>query len=348
MALQGNFATKIQAVVTDLTSAEMVNINKAIYTDVFGITDFTSAHTFIPNVRQGSVIPIVNDDADFGAYPKGDARSCAMNNGTLNEVYDAKVWDLVELNSRYAICLKSLEEDFLVFWNKQKLVLEDPTQQPEWGDYVDFLTNKAVRDLKAAQWRQGYMGDTANASALVNGANGFFAQAEAMNGLKIDITKAGLAPTGEELYKALREGYEAVALEAWFDESTAIIKMTKTMAFTIVNFLNSLSDASQYDVTILNPNAIVAGRKFSIDGLHIFGLKVEVHSEIDRSMSAIGEANKFKAIIARKSNLLVGAPSLDKVEQLDIFYDRKDKNIYIDVATYFGVAIVTSEYVLIG
>ncbi len=348
MALMGNFATKIQAVVTDLTSAELVNINKAIYTDVFGVADFVGAHTFIPNVRQGSVIPIVHDDADFGAYPKSDARSCAMNNGELKEVYDAKVWDLVELNSRYSLCLKSLEEDFLVFWNKRKLVLEDPTQEAEWGDYIDFLTNKAVKDLKAAQWRQGYLGDTANASALVNGANGFFSQAEAMNGVKIDITKAGATPTGEEIYKTLKEAYEAVALEAWFDESTAIIKMTKTMAFTLVNFLNTLSDASQYDVTILNPNAIVAGRKFSIDGLHIFGIKVEVHSEIDRSMTAIGEADKFKALITRKSNLLVGAPSMDKVEQLDIFYDRKDKNIYIDVATYFGVALATNEYALIG
>lgn len=89
MALMGNFATKIQAVVTDLTSAELVNINKAIYTDVFGVADFVGAHTFIPNVRQGSVIPIVHDDADFGAYPKADARSCAMNNGQINEVYDA-------------------------------------------------------------------------------------------------------------------------------------------------------------------------------------------------------------------------------------------------------------------
>lgn len=344
MALQSNFSAKIKDVVENLTSAQLMNISNALYTDVFGVADFTSAHTFVPGVRQGAVLPIITEDADYGQFSKADARSCAMNDGVLTTEYDNKVWDLVELNARHAICLKNLEEDFLVFWNKHKLVLEDPTQEPEWADFVDYLTDKAVKNLKAAQWRQGYLGDTSHASDLVNGANGFFVQAEAMNGIKVEKTGT---PTGEEIYQALEEAYEAIVMEPWFDASTAVIKMTKRMAQTLVNFLNKTNDINMYDVAIINPSNVVAARKFSVDGLYIFGIKVEAHQEIDRSMAAMGDDETYKAIITRKENLLVGSGSIDKVEQLDLFYDRKDKNIYIDVATYFGVALATSQYALV-
>lgn len=339
-----NFSTAILAVIKDLVSAEDVNINKAIFTEVFGVSDLTGTHTFVPGVRQGSIIPIINNDADYAAYSKADARSCTMNNATVSEDYATKVWDLVELNGRHAICVKSLEENFLLFWGARKVTLQDPTAEPDYNDYLDFLTEKVTKNLKASTWRQAYLGDKAATSNLVNGADGFFAQAEAMNGEKITLT----GETGKDIYDSLREAYEAVSLKAWFDESQVVIKMTKTMAQTLVNFLNSLADASMYNVAVINPDAVVASRKFTVNGLYIFGLKVEAHLEIDRSMDAVAEIDKFKAIIARKSNLLVGAPKVDSLEAFRMFYDNKDNQIYIDVATYFGVAIVTDEYALIS
>ncbi|CAM3233450.1 hypothetical protein [Empedobacter stercoris] len=339
-----DFKTAILAVVKDLVSAEDVNINKAIFTEVFGVSDLTSTHTFVGGVRQGSVIPIINNDADYGAYSKADARACTMNNATITEDYATKVWDLVELNGRHAICVKSLEENFLLFWGSRKATLEDPTAEPDYNDYLDFLTEKVVKNMKASTWRQAYLGDKAHLSDLVNGADGFIAQAEAMNGEKVTLT----GETGQDIYDSLKTAYEAISLKAWFDESQVVIKMTKTMAQTLVNFLNSLADASEYNVAVLNPNAVVASRKFTVAGLYIFGIKVEAHLEIDRSMDAIAEVDKMKAIITRKSNLLVGAPKVDSLDQFRMFYDNKDNQIYIDVATYFGVAIVTDEYALIS
>lgn len=339
-----DFKTAILSVVKDLVSAEDIDINKAIFYEVFGVSDLTSTHTLRTEVRQGSVILIGDNDADYAAYAKADERSCTMNDATIKENYSTKVWDLVELNGRTALCLKSLEENFLMFWGARKLVLEDPTAEPGFKDYLDFLTEKVIRNMKASTWRQAYLGDKAHASNLVNGADGFFTQAEAMNGEKITLT----GETGQEIYDSLRKAYEAISLKAWFDESQVVIKMTKTMAQTLVNFLNSLADASEYNVAVLNPNAVVASRKFTVAGLHIFGIKVEAHLEIDRSLDAISEVDKMKAIITRKSNLLVGTPKVDSLDQFRMFYDNKDNQIYIDVATYFGVAIVTDEYALIS
>lgn len=346
MAL-GTFANKIKAVVTDMTSADQTNINSAIFLDVFGVNDFAGQHTFVP-ARHGSLIPIVSDDTDYNAFSTTDGRSCAMTSETFTEQYDSKKWELTEVGGRYPICLKTLEEDFLVFWNMRKVVLEDPTQEPEYQDYLDFLTNKAVRNLKASMWRVGWLGDkSATGNAKINGINGFLAQAQAGGGVKQTITSAGATPNGLEIYEGLRTAYETASVLPWFDESKVVFKMTKLMAQTLVNYLNKLSDTSEFDVAVILPSEVIKSRKYSVEGLYIFGIKVEAHNEIDQSMNVVAGSNKFQAVLAKKSNLLVGSPSMDKLEQFEMFFDRKDNQIYVDVAGYFGVAIATDEYVYI-
>ena len=343
----GNFATKIKAVVTDLTSADMTNINSAIFVDTFGVSSFADAHTFVP-ARHGSLLPLINDDTDFNAFNTSTGRTCAMTSETLTEKYDSKKWELTEVGGRYGICLKTLEEDFLVFWNTHKIVKEDPTSEPEWSDYIEFLTNKAKRNLSAAHWRVGYLGDkSVTANAKINGLNGFFTQASAGGGIKQTIEFAGVAPTGLEIYNGLKSAYETASETAWFSEDKVVIKMTKKMAQTLVNYLNNLSDTSEYDVAVILPAEAVKSRKYSVNGLHIFGVKVEAHQEIDLSMDVVANSNKYQAVIAKKSNLLVGSPEVDKLEQFDMFYDQKDGQIYVDVLGYFGVAIATDEYVYI-
>lgn len=345
----GTFATKIKAVVNDLTSAEMANINSALFIDTFGVSNFAGAHTFVP-ARHGGLIPIIDNSTDFGAFSTSNGRSCALTSETMVERYDSKKWELTEVGGRYGICLKTLEEDFLVFWNTHKLVKEDPTQEPEWADYIEFLTQRAKNNLTASHWRVGYLGDKSlTTNSKLNGINGFFVQASAGGGVKQTIEHVGATPTGSEIYEGLRTAYESASEQSWFDENEVVIKMTKKMAQTLVNYLNRLSDTSEFDVAVILPNEVVKSRKFSVDGLHIFGIKVEAHSEIDRSMDAVTSPtqNKFQAIIAKKSNLLVGSPEVDKLEQFDMFYDKKDNQIYIDVLGYFGVAIATDEYVYI-
>lgn len=341
------FANSIKAVVENLTTADKVNINQAIYADVFGVTDLTKFHTFVPDVHNGQVVPIITNDVDYGQYPVA-VGGCAMNDGVITENYSTRKWSLVELNARHSYCMKDLDQDFMIFWNQKKLVLENPLDAPDFGDYIDFLTEKATNNLKGAQWRQAYLGDTSSPSNLIKGADGYFAMAEAGAGEKISITKAGAEATAQEVYEAMQKAYDAIVLSAWFDETKAVIKMTRAMAHKLVSYFNSLNDTRAYDVNVIDGEKVTASRRFSIDNFTLFGITVEVHKEIDFSMNAISEANKLKALITTKENMLIGSPSADKIEQLDIFYDQKDKKIYVDVATYFGVALSLDNYALIS
>jgi hypothetical protein len=122
------------------------------------------------------------------------------------------------------------------------------------------------------------------------------------------------------------------------------------MASKLVSFLNTKADLSMYNCDCLNPDAIVAGRRFNVAGLRIFGIPVEAHREIDLSMTAAGKTgnDKFKAILIRKSNLLIGTNTTDKLEGFDIFYDKISRKIYVDSMIYLGVMIPLDEYVYIS
>ena len=86
-----------------------------------------------------------------------------------------------------------------------------------------------------------------------------------------------------------------------------------------------------------------------MEGLRIFGIPVETHREIDLSMTAAGGSgnDKYKILLIRKSNLLVGTNTSDKLEGFDIFFDKLSRKVYIDSMINLGVMIPLDEYVYI-
>lgn len=351
MALQGNFATAVADLVDSLVAADKVNINEAIFQSTFTVGNFAQAHTLLTEIRNGKLQPILSSNDYYGAMPVGTETSCDLNSCDLTPNYSAKEWCLAEYNCRREICMRSFDENFLVFWNMYRQRLEDPTTEPDAQAFLDYITDIIEKQILGTQWRVGYWGDTAETeNDLINGCDGFFVQAEAGSGEKIDLEYVGTEPTAEEIYAGLTEAYEYASTETtWGMEADLVWKMSYAAASKLVSFLNTRADLSLYNCDCVNPDAIVAGRRFSIDGLRIFGIPVEAHREIDLSMTAAGRTgnDKYQILLARKSNLLVGTNTSDKLEGFDIFFDKVSRKIYIDAMIYLGVMIPLDEYVYI-
>lgn len=347
MPLQGNFATTIRDVVDGLTPAANANISEAIFQSTFGVSSFANAHTVMTGVRDGGVIPIVLAGNYYGSMPVGNEKSCSLNSCDTEINYSDKVWGLAEYNCRSEICFRNVDEDFLVFWNGYRQRLDDPLQAPDMAAIIAFITDEIEKKVQGTMWRVGYLGDTESLSNLISGNDGFFVQAEAGNGVKINIDEA--EPTAEEIYEYLTQAYESLADKVWGAETDLVWKMTWAMANKFVTFLNTAADLSLYNCDCINPDALVAGRRFSVEGLRIFGIPVEVHREIDLSMAAISQTNKYQALLIRKSNLLVGTNTTEKMDGFEIFFDRKERKVYIDSIVYLGVSIpLDDEYVYIS
>ena len=351
MAIQGNFATAIGDLVDSLVAADKVNINEAIFQSTFGVGNFVQSHNLITGVRNGKLQPIVLATNKYGSMPVGNELSCDLNSCDFTPDYAAKEWCLAEYNCRRSICMRSFDEEFLIFWNIYRQRLEDPLQEPDAQAFLDYITNIVEEEILGTQWRVGYWGDTANeGNTLISGCDGYFVQAEAGAGEKIDITPAGTTPTPEELYAAFEEAYLFATNETtWGSESDLVWKMSYAMASNFVAFLNTRADLGLYNCDCLSPDSVVAGRRFNVEGLRIFGIPVETHREIDLSMNSAGGTgnDKYKALLIRKSNMLVGTNTQDKLEGFDIFFDKLTRKVYMDSMVYLGVMIPLDEYVYI-
>lgn len=351
MALQGNFATEIGALVDSLVSADKVNINEAIFQETFGVGSLTASHTLVTDRRNGQLQPIILSGDYYGSMPSGDGVDCDLNACDITPAYSSKKWTLGEYNCRLEICMRSFDESFLVFWNVYRQRLEDPTTSPDARAFLDYLTEETEKRIQGTMWRTGYLGDTASANELIDKNDGFFVQAEAGDGEKLNFIAGDITNvTAEEIYEQLKVAYEYATNETvWGGESDLVWKMTFATAAKLVSFLNTRADLSMYNCDCINPDAIVAGRRFSVDGLRIFGIPVEAHREIDKSITATGGdvADKYKVLLTRKQNLLIGTNTTDKLEGFDVFYDKKDRKIYIDSMVYLGSMIPLDEYVYI-
>lgn len=351
MALQGNFATAIGDMVTDLVSADIMNINEAIWQETFGVGSFAQSHTLITNRRNGHKQPIIGSEDYYGSMPVGNETSCDLNSCDITPVYSAKEWCLAEYNCRLEICMRTFDEEFLVFWNMYRQRLEDPTAEPDAQAFLDYIEMVVRNRIAGTQWRVGYWGDTAETeNDLINGCDGFFAQAEAGEGHTVDIVVAGATPTGEELYDAFQEAYEYGVQQIWGSQPDLVWKTTYSVAAKMVAWLNSIGDTSMYNCDCYNPDNIVGARRFTVENLRVFGIPVEAHREIDLSTTAAGklEADKYQVLLIRKSNLLVGTNTDSKLEGFDMFYDKVTRKIYIDAMVHLGVMIPLDEYVLIS
>lgn len=352
MALQGNWATAIGDLVTSLVAADMVNINEAIFQETFGVGSFSQAHTVITDVRNGKLQPIVGTEDYYGSLPVGDPLSCDLNVCDITPTYSSKEWCIAEQNCRMEICMRSFDENFLLFWNQYRQQLEDPTTQPDTQAFLDYVQEIVTNRIAGTQWRVGYWGDTAQVgNDLVNGCDGYFVQAAAGSGDKVELVGANAGVfTAEEIYAAMQEAYEIGINSTWGANTDIVWKTSYAVAAKLVTWLNTMQDTSQYNCDCFDADGITARRRFSVDGLQIFGIPVEAHREIDLSATAGGVTafDTYKILMTRKSNLLIGVNTSDKMEGFDMFYDKKDRKIYIDSMVKLGTMIPLDDYVYIS
>lgn len=362
MAITDNFQAGIIDMVEDLVTADKLKISEAIFKKTQEITDVTNSHTVITGVRNGTLVPIINGQPSYESFPFTDEKLCGTNSCDVNTQYSTKKWELGLIDCRIPICLRSFDENFLLFWNQFRVINPDISDMN--SAFMAYIISRVKTNLLAAQWRVTYFGDKSSSSNLFNGFDGFYAQAEVGGGISEPITEntqttlEAQRMTGERVYEVLDKMYEDAMETDWFDETTAQFVLTKFMATPFVQYLNSLGDRIPVCCEILNPDNIQARRRFNLNNISFHGIPVIVHSELDGVIKGTTELNggsattarvdPNRAILTTKNNLLIGTSETKNLSYLDIFYDKKDKNIYIDANSYIGSSIPTDEYVIAG
>lgn len=352
MAITTNFASELLALVDDIKSAETAVLSNAMYEKSFEVSRLAETHRIIPGVRNGNVIPIISTNPSYTAFPFKDPANCNVPACDLDLGFAAKAWQLGMIACKIPICINTFDDNFLAFWQTYKRVFGDADLN---SALMQFIQEKFETNLKAALWRVAYFGDTSIDSgdanyALLRSVDGVFTQAEAGDGIKIEVTENTSGTlTGEDVYNYLKSAYEQASVLPWFDPSQMVFKMTSAMAAVWVAWLNSLGDKSMYNCECYDAQGITSQRSFTLDGqLRAFGIPVEVYREFDGVINALNLGNRYRALLTTRDNILIGTSEIDQLPTFKIWYSEDDDQIYIKGGAHIGVSLVTDDYVYIG
>lgn len=353
MAVYTNFAEDIIALIDDLTTAEKVTLDNALFTKNFEVSDFANAHRVITGVREGQVVPILSNAPNYAAFPYKDPTSCTVPACDLDIDFAAKEWQVGQIACKITICMSSFDENFLLFWGEYRRVFSDNDLN---SAFMQYMTDKVNRDLQAALWRVAYFGDRSTSSVspayqYLRPIDGIFTQAEAGNGYNIEISEnASTTPmTGEQAYEYLLQAYNIAAESPWFDPANMVFEVTAAFGSVLIGWYNSLSDRSPYNCECYSADGVSATRNWNMDGVtKVFGIPVIIRREFDGVINTFNLGRRYRALLTTKDNILFGTAEQDQLKQFRIWYSQDDNNIYIEAGAQVAATLVVDDYVYLG
>ena len=375
MPIDTNFTEQITDVVGSLTKQEKMQFSEALFKGSVEVTDLTKEHTVLTGVRNGNFVPIIDDQPSYESFPFSDPNVCAIPACDVSTNYSAEKWELGLIECKVPICLRSFDDDFLLFWNQYKMIQTDAAKNE--GEYmssalIQFMVDKFKKNHLAAQWRGAYFGDKASSSPLFNGIDGWFTQAEADESKIITIaenegaTFAEQQLTGERVYEILLEMYKAYFLGSWFTDKPVEFRMTKQNAMILTLYYNTLKDKKCCDgLQILDPEKVVAAPMFDFERLTFYGIPIKVMKIWDEVINKTAElnpgwngkkittpnaarVNPNRILLTYSSNLLLGTQEQSNLNFFDIWHSQDDDKIYMKGGSYFGASIPEKDNYLIA
>lgn len=362
MAYSDNFAATIGTAVDSLTAAELAKIENMIVEKVFAKSDLAKINQIVTGVRNGSVLPILRNVPEPDSFPFVDAAACDITDCDVTNVFSEHTWETGLVECRIGICMKTFDEDFLVFFNAFKATQAGGADINISSVMFKFITDKFIDNLELASWRATYFADKAtNPNIYYDKIDGIFVQLAAGSGDIVDLTQnAGVtfllqAITGEEVYDYLTTMYQLAGQKPWFDPTKMEFRVTRSMASQLVTYLNT-TNIEKNNCTCIDPKTAVASPIFVLEGLRIYGVPIITITEWDdiinysTTLNGGGGANSrvdpHRAILSTKENLLIGTTEKKALNSFDIWYSKDAKKVYLEGSSYLGGGVPLDDYVL--
>jgi hypothetical protein len=331
-----------------LSAQQKLEIGNAIFTNTFLSPDITERHAVVTGVKTGDVVPIIDDSTDYRSFPFISQTSCESANCDLTVEFSGKKWTLGLIGCRYDICMKEFTPDFRTFFNENYQVLHNVDLNSQ---LLQYLTGKIQRNFNGAKYRVSYFADTTFPdgpdSAYFDQFDGFFTQAEAGDGLKIELNQAN--PTGEEMYDAFESAYASFMESDWSDKEGIRWKMTRKMAAAWVRFMNGLKDRSGYNCECFSADGLTAMRTYTLDGqITVLGIPVEVERDLDGVIKQFAMDRPYRALLTYRTNMPIATQLEENLNEFDIWYNKDTKKVIIEGEALIGSSLPTDEYIYIG
>lgn len=339
--------------VNDLCSADKANINNAIFKRYLEDENFASHHEVLTEIRNGALIPIIDAAPDYG-FLKVSQGNCQTNTCDITTTSSAKKWAPIDYDCRIVICKENLDCDFRKFWNMRCKDFDNMEDA-----YIQFIVEMVSKNQNASMWRIGYFDDSENTDPLYAGVDGLFKQWMDIitdgGAFRYTIPENAEATIADQMDLADDRAYQA--LKAMYDwaavNNTALLSMpgihfdiTPELAY---NYLQWLQENKEVNCCFSQTDGVTSSR-YALDNLNYLGIPIVVRHEWqgvikwEQVTSASANYNDpHRIVLTYRGNKPVGTCDMDAFRNFDMWYDRKDKELIIDVGTSFDAKVVVDD-----
>lgn len=347
------------------TNEQIRAINEIAYEEVIASPFFGYIHTIVTGIEFDKEVGFLTGSGKVGVADPGcgsNPQDWAINTRSLK--WEPKRWEIF-----VSECATQLEGTAAQYVLRKNIRYYDLVGT----DYMNIVSEVLINAIYNFLWRVVWFGDT-NASAVGSGSgselltnattsdpkyftllDGFFKQLET----QVTTNPAQLVaiPANAETTKALQDS--ALTPQMAYDTIAAVYyampaKARRSQEEMQILVTSSIADKYQQYLSSVNANErmyrnVVDGMpRLYFNGIEV--VRVEHWDDIIREDFDLGATwyKPHRVVAASKRNLLVGMPTERGFEQLDVWYERKDKYNYIRANDALDAKIANPAWVVLA
>lgn len=339
------------------SAKEVESLKDLIQFTAFEDENLEKFMTFIGTAQHGKKVGFIGEMEDVGV--KGTGCNPTYKPATIAS--SEKTWDIGEWQIPLSLCYKELEGTIAEYCLKSGTEIGDLTST----EYMQYVARPALeKAMMKMMWRFAWFGDkdaqsVSSGGVIKDGVNvelfktcdGLFKRLFAIT-TEHENQKTTIAANEQATY-ALQKSklLEAGVATGIFDDMllNADSRITSNGGAFIVT--DSLAKALAYDMKktykeIMPWTVLSDGLEVSTYG----GVPVLKVALWDRFINAYqNNGTKLniphRAVLSSVGNLLIGAPQNDLISDLDIWFDRKDRQNYFYSAGKLGSMVLEDELI---
>lgn len=318
-----------------------------IKTKSFEKGNFADVLNVVEGIEYDKKVGYIGNMPDIGK--KANVANCTLNTVTVEIPTSEETWSPKAFDSRMFFCADDLNETI-----GQKLLNNGIKRYDiSESDYFDEVINELARGFNRMWWRFAWMGEinATNVTAsppgditagldvnFLNFQNGFFKRAYDRIGVASDqhITIAANAQSTKatQLSALTADLAIGIANNLYYNAPLEIRQNIINDGMVALCTLSIHDKLKQYfqgkDLESMLTNLENGMQSLKINGIDFVGVPEMDH--MIRKYNDLGSTWKdpHRIILAEKNNLLFGVPSIADWGDFEMWYEKKDKGIYID------------------
>ena len=334
-----------------INEQEALSASEAVFTKALAKPELADVHNVMSGIQMKSQIPIYGR---FGIVGQKSLGSCNANAETVSSVASEKFWDPELVNFRLSHCQEQINQLFKM-WKRSSNALKtwedmDPGQEEFLIDLtVDATIESVLRITSFADESETAVGSGGNITdgvsilyfTMLDGLwKQIFTAVAAGTTTRYQITENGAATEAQQLalasdraLKVFRNLYQNIDTRA-FRDGALVFQVTNSI---LLNWQSFLEDKS---LTFMLDRTEDGATTYSYRGIPI----IVRYDWTNNLKSYFDTGTKLylpnRAILGPITNIPVGTSDESNLNDFDMFYHRKDKKIYTDVAYYIDAKLI--------